>query len=285
MSRGHLPIGPADRLLLLGHGGTTDKRADYIKQVASLAVGHGMEAVAIDGPGHGDRTLPGLTPGPDSFFEVWNQGGGTDGIVADWRATLDFVESQHGARPAGWWGLSMGTMMGLPVTVADDRITVAVLGLMGRWGPNGDDLMRLAPEIGCPLRFLVQWDDEIVPRAACLELFDALGSARKTLHANPGCPRRRPCRRGGGIGRVPRPVSRLSRTCGAGPHRVRGESFGCIELAGTLRVPDEHRPSNTTRTPFPSHRGRILRFLTGAAVLVRPRRQKRRSTFQWDYPR
>ncbi|MGB5756655.1 MAG: alpha/beta fold hydrolase [Acidimicrobiales bacterium] len=178
--------GPADRLLLLGHGGTTDKRADYIRQVARLAVGHGMEAVAIDGPGHGDRTLPGLTPGPDSFFEVWNQGGGTDGIVADWRATLDFVESQHGARPAGWWGLSMGTMMGLPVTVADDRITVAVLGLMGRWGPNGDDLMRLAPEIGCPLRFLVQWDDEIVPRAACLELFDALGSARKTLHANPG---------------------------------------------------------------------------------------------------
>ena len=34
--------------------------------------------------------------------------------------------------------------------------------------------------------FLVQWDDEIVPRAAALELFGLLGSAKKTLHANPG---------------------------------------------------------------------------------------------------
>lgn len=29
-------------------------------------------------------------------------------------------------------------------------------------------------------------DDEIVPRDACLELFDVLGAKRKTLHANPG---------------------------------------------------------------------------------------------------
>jgi hypothetical protein len=35
-------------------------------------------------------------------------------------------------------------------------------------------------------RFLVQWDDERVPREQCLALFDAFGSAVKTLHANPG---------------------------------------------------------------------------------------------------
>ena len=34
--------------------------------------------------------------------------------------------------------------------------------------------------------FLVQWDDERVPRAQSLALFDALASAEKTLHANPG---------------------------------------------------------------------------------------------------
>jgi len=32
----------------------------------------------------------------------------------------------------------------------------------------------------------VQWDDERVPRAQSLMLFDALASAEKTLHANPG---------------------------------------------------------------------------------------------------
>jgi hypothetical protein len=36
------------------------------------------------------------------------------------------------------------------------------------------------------VEFLVQWDDEQVPRAHNLALFEALASAEKTLHANPG---------------------------------------------------------------------------------------------------
>ena len=77
-------------------------------------------------------------------------------------------------------------MMGLPVTASDDRIKVALLGLMGTWGPNQEDLQSLAPQVQVPLRFLVQWDDEVVPRDKCLALFDLLGSQRKTMHVNPG---------------------------------------------------------------------------------------------------
>ncbi|MEU5869416.1 hypothetical protein ABZ815_50195, partial [Nonomuraea sp. NPDC047529] len=43
-----------------------------------------------------------------------------------------------------------------------------------------------AAGITVPVRFLLQWDDERVPRAEALALFDALSSAEKTLHANPG---------------------------------------------------------------------------------------------------
>jgi dienelactone hydrolase len=107
-------------------------------------------------------------------------------MLADWRAALDFIEGEFGQRPTGMWGLSMGTMMGLPVTATDDRIQAALLGLMGDWGPNGEQLLALAPQISCPVRFLVQWDDEIIPRQNCLNLFDAIGSKHKTLHANPG---------------------------------------------------------------------------------------------------
>jgi fermentation-respiration switch protein FrsA (DUF1100 family) len=32
----------------------------------------------------------------------------------------------------------------------------------------------------------VQWDDEMVPRDSALALFDAFGSAEKSLHANDG---------------------------------------------------------------------------------------------------
>jgi fermentation-respiration switch protein FrsA (DUF1100 family) len=43
-----------------------------------------------------------------------------------------------------------------------------------------------AARITVPVEFLVQWDDERVPRIQSLALFDALVSAEKTLHANPG---------------------------------------------------------------------------------------------------
>jgi dienelactone hydrolase len=182
------PVGQdADRLVLLGHGGTADKKADYIELIAHGLCSLGVAAVAIDGPGHGDR------PGADKFesrpqdFAVrWESDGGTSAIVADWKSTLDFIEHHDDARATGYLGLSMGTMMGLPVCVADERIAVAVLGLMGFWGPNKEDLVQLAPEMSIPIRFLMQWDDEVVPRDRCLELFDAVGSKHKSLHANPG---------------------------------------------------------------------------------------------------
>jgi hypothetical protein len=181
---------PADaepeRLVLLGHGGTTDKRAEYVVEVARLLAERGIASMAIDGPGHGERAAFPLTGVGDEFARAWESGGGTGGVLADWRTALDFVESECGARPTGWWGLSMGTMMGLPVAATDERIRIAVLGLMGTWGPNGADLARLAPELTCPVRFLVQWDDELVPRERALELFGLLGSGKKTLHANPG---------------------------------------------------------------------------------------------------
>jgi dienelactone hydrolase len=179
-----------ERLVLLGHGGTTHKKVEYIVELAETLVARGFAAMAIDGPGHGDRAPAGSASdderGLDDFDNTWNAGGGTSAIVADWGAALDFVEAEDGRRPTGWWGLSMGTMMGLPFTAADPRVKAAVLGLMGNWGPNGHDLMTLAVDVTCPLRFLMQWDDELVPRDACLALFDALGTRKKTLHANPG---------------------------------------------------------------------------------------------------
>jgi len=177
----------ADRVVLLGHGGTADKKVDYIELIAHGLCSLGVAAFAIDGPGHGERPGADQFQGtPEDFKARWESDGGTDAIVADWKVALDFIEAEHGARPAGWLGLSMGTMMGLPVCVAEDRIKVAVLGLMGTWGPNKDDLVRLAPELSIPVQFLVQWDDEVVPRQACLDLFDQLGTTKKSLRANPG---------------------------------------------------------------------------------------------------
>jgi alpha-beta hydrolase superfamily lysophospholipase len=177
----------SERLVLLGHGGTSHKKVEYIVQVARMLAGKGIASLAIDAPGHGERAEHEVEGRDlDALEKTWHAGGGTDAVVAEWKATLDFIEDEVGARPTGWWGLSMGTMMGLPVTATDERIRVALLGLMGTQGPNAKDLERLAPSVTCPVRFLVQWDDELIPRQTCLDLFDALGSKKKTLHANPG---------------------------------------------------------------------------------------------------
>jgi len=176
----------SDRLVLMGHGGTAHKKADYILAMVKLFLNKGFSVMAIDGPGHGDRKGINATEKPERFEEAWVGGGGTHAVIEDWSAALDFIEKEEGARPTGWWGLSMGTMMGLPVAASDPRIKVALLGLMGVWGSDAQLLSEMAPKVSCPVRFLVQWDDEIVPRNSCLELYDKLGSKKKTLHANPG---------------------------------------------------------------------------------------------------
>jgi cephalosporin-C deacetylase-like acetyl esterase len=86
-----------------------------------------------------------------------------------------------GAGPVGYWGMSMGCGLGVPFIAAEPRIRAAVLGLNG-----AETSAEAAAQITVPLEFLVQWDDETVPRAASLALFDVFASAEKTLHANRG---------------------------------------------------------------------------------------------------
>jgi dienelactone hydrolase len=182
---------PAGRpIALLGHGGTLDKRADYLVGVARRLVRNfGVSAISIDGPGHGERRTEIATDARSmqkAFEAAWTDPKVTDEIVADWRASLDAVSSEISPGRVGYFGLSMGTMMGLPLCVAEPRIEACVLGLMGYWGLNRDRLREDAPRHSIPTRFLMQWDDEVVPRKTALALFDDLGSKKKAMHAHPG---------------------------------------------------------------------------------------------------
>lgn len=173
-------------LVLIGHGGTQHKRADYVLALARmLARHHGIASLAIDAPGHGgrqgDRPMDGAT-----FDAVWRTPGVDDATVADWHGALDAVSAELRPGGLGYWGLSQGTMMGIPLIAAEARIEVAVLGLMGFRGLNDARLRADAPRVTCPLRFLVQWDDELIRRQDAFDLFDALGSQRKELRAHPG---------------------------------------------------------------------------------------------------
>ena len=103
--------------------------------------------------------------------------------VPEWQAVLDAVQQlDHvGAGPVGYWGVSLGCGLGVPFVAAEPRVRAAVLGLGGALASA-----EAAARITVPVELLVQWDDERIPRAQGLALFDALASAEKTLHANPG---------------------------------------------------------------------------------------------------
>ncbi len=179
-------------LVLLGHGATRHKRIDYMAALGRrLAKDCGFAVAAIDGPGHGDRRAP----GPDdevalfsAFLAEWSRDGTTDDMVADWRATLDALRELDdvGDGPVGYWGLSMGTIYGLPFVAAEPRVQVAVFGLMGLVGPTRARMAADAASISCPVLFLQQWDDSLIPRADAFELFDVISSIDKRLHAHPG---------------------------------------------------------------------------------------------------
>jgi dienelactone hydrolase len=178
-------------LVLIGHGGSQHKRAPNVLALARRTVRHlGYAAAAIDGPLHGDRVPGGTDLTLDDvrtrMMATPEETGRRFRAARDeWRETLTALKQlpDVGDGPTGYWGLSMGTVIGLPYVASEPRIDSAVLGLMGL---AADARGEAARSIGIPVLFLVQWDDELVKRTDALALFDTLGTKDKTMHVNPG---------------------------------------------------------------------------------------------------
>ena len=192
--------------IFIGHGGTQHKRAPNVLGLARRFVRHlGVTVYALDAPNHGDRISDAgaaeaqrarlersivagegrMQLGPDeakAMVERSKQG------VIEWKALTDAVEASgaHDGR-LGYWGVSMGTLIGLPFVASEPRVQAAVLGLAGMNEQLGGGRFEgSARSLTIPILFLFQWDDELMSRESGIALFDAIGSAEKTLHVNPG---------------------------------------------------------------------------------------------------
>ncbi len=184
-------VGPRP-LVLLAHGATRHKRVDHILEIArQLVRGFDFAALAIDAPFHGDRRPD---PAADEltvfseFLTEWSREGTVEDMLADWQAALGAVRDldEVGDGPLGYWGLSMGTIYGIPFVATEPRVQAAVFGLMGLVGPTTERLAADAAKVTCPVAFIQQWDDSLLPRQPVLDLFDALASVDKRLHVHPG---------------------------------------------------------------------------------------------------
>jgi alpha-beta hydrolase superfamily lysophospholipase len=195
-----LPTGVArtPALVLLCHGGGQHKRAPgLLARAHRYVTARGFAVAAIDAPGHGDRPrteqegrlVAGMRRRMAAGEPVHEHVARFNGELAtravpEWQRTLDALQDDDrvgAGGPVGLWGLSLGSGIGIPLAAADPRITAAVFGLAGH-----ESLSAPAARVTVPVEFLLQWDDEFLPRDAGLALFDAFASAEKTLHANPG---------------------------------------------------------------------------------------------------
>jgi dienelactone hydrolase len=181
-------------IVLMGHGGGGHKRNERMIMLGHMfAADYGWCAAAIDGPVHGERGSVTDANDPD-YRQMWQRPDIIQDMIDDWKATLDALSAldRIDARRVGYWGVSMGTMFGLPFVASEARVRVAVLGKAGMTGSSvrrsGIDthFKAFAPKLTIPILFAMQWDDERFERQGQLELFDQLGSRDKRLHAYPG---------------------------------------------------------------------------------------------------
>jgi dienelactone hydrolase len=199
--------------VLFGHGGSQHKKAANIVALAKALVrDHGYASVSIDAPGHGERVSEeerergrqraaarerARREATRTGRELAHHLGTADQPyppfflrgVRDWTVVLDEVEQlpDVGPGPTGWWGVSMGTSIGLPFVAGEPRITCAVLGLASAVPrPAHDDYLGWARSLTLPVLFLAQRDDGGHPVEQAIELWRLIGSAEKTMHLNPG---------------------------------------------------------------------------------------------------
>ena len=208
-----LADGTARPTILIGHGGTQHKRIDNVLALARRFVRHlGVSVAAIDAPGHGERiadkeaadaarrrlqgriaggrrngTPQPLEMGPEEA-KAWVDR--TSNGVKEWQALVDDLQANRpdlAAGPFGYWGVSMGTAIGLPFVAEEPRITAAVLGLAGLSNrPGADRFEAAARSLQIPVLFLFQAEDELMTLQSGIDLFQAIGSKEKTMHLNPG---------------------------------------------------------------------------------------------------
>ncbi|MBT0993782.1 alpha/beta hydrolase [Cellulomonas sp. DKR-3] len=188
------PSGPAPLVLIAHNNGLPKSDPRLVARARFHAARYGYAVATIDATGCGDRPrTPEQERDRAAFRRAMQAGEGTDtvledfvgplveGAAPDWQTALDALVALPDVQ--GPVGFSGWAALGIRLATAEPRIAAMGLGA-GGYVPRAQ--REAAPHVTVPLLLMVQWDDEGNPRQRALDLFDAFGSTRKTLHANLG---------------------------------------------------------------------------------------------------
>src|SRR3954451_846967 len=183
-------------LILAGHPGGLRRMYPRLVDRARHSAAEGFAAATIELPGSGDRPRSAAAEQARADLRRALEAGEPAGdeivdrlilplveqAVPEWRTALDALLSLPGVGgPVGYAGGVIA--IGILLAVVEPRISAALL-FPGTSVPR--TLCGEARQVTLPLQVLLQWDDEGNDRQAAVDLFDAFGSAEKTLHANMG---------------------------------------------------------------------------------------------------
>lgn len=183
------------QLLLLGHPGGLDAMYPRVVGRARRYAAAGFAAAAVELPGAGDRPRSASAEEARADLRRALSAGEPVGEIVD-RLVLPLVDAavpEHRAalddllalpELTGPVGIDGGIIsVGVRLAAVDPRVQAAVL-YAGSRIPRA--IVEEARAVTIPVQVLLQWDDEWNDRQEALDLFDALGSRDKTLHANLG---------------------------------------------------------------------------------------------------
>ena len=185
-------------LILLGHpsGPGLARMRPRLDGRARASAELGFASVALEMPGNGDRpAMPELEGARAELMQALDAGErpGEDVIdrlvlplvertVPEWQAALDaLLALPEIGGPVAYSGGVLA--IGIRLARVEPRVVAAGL-FAGSYVPLS--MFDEARAVTIPLHVLLQWDDEGNDRQRSLDVFDAFGSAEKTLQANLG---------------------------------------------------------------------------------------------------
>lgn len=185
-------------LILLGHpsGPGLARMRPRLDARAVSSARLGFASAALEMPGNGERPrLPELEDARADLMHALNAGAlpGEDVIdrlvlplvertVPEWQAAMDaLLTLPEIGGPVAYSGGVIA--IGIRLAATDPRIVAAGL-FAGSYVPLS--ILEEARRVTIPVHVLLQWDDEGNDRQRALDVFDAFGSAEKTLQANLG---------------------------------------------------------------------------------------------------
>ncbi|GAA4489610.1 alpha/beta hydrolase [Microbacterium panaciterrae] len=185
-------------LILLGHpsGIGLERMRPRLDARARAAAELGFASAALEMPGSGDRPAPptlesaradlwqaldtGTRPSEDVIDRLVLPL--VEQVVPEWQAVMDaLLALPEVGGPVAYSGGVLA--IGIRLAAIDPRIVAAGL-FAGSYVPLR--MFDEARRITIPVHVLLQWDDEGNDRQRALDVFDAFGSAEKTLQANLG---------------------------------------------------------------------------------------------------